>query len=105
MSKAVELSSSAVLRVRPRELEDAFIEAAQDERAEVDGIDAIGDVLEGDVLAGEDVGDVEEAVIPADGAIATDSAELEVGGIMEDRQCPWEDPSRGSVEVGGDIHG
>lgn len=83
MGKAVGMSSSAVLRVRAREFEDAFIETAQDERAEVDGIDAIGDILEGDVLAGEDVRDVEETIVPANGAIPADAAELEVSRVLE----------------------
>lgn len=69
----------------------------------MDGIDAIGDVLEGDVLAGEDVGDIEEAVVPADGAIAADAAEFEVGRIVEAHKALWEDFGRRAIVVGGHI--
>ena len=104
MGKAVGMSSSAVLGVRAREFEDAFIEAAQNERAEVNGVDAIGNILEGDIFASEDVGDVEEAVVPADGAIAAHAAELEVGWVVEVGQALGEGPWRAPIVMGGDIH-
>jgi len=77
------MSSSAVLRVRAREFEDAFIETAQDERAEVDGKDAVSDVFECDILTGEDMRDVEETIVPANSAVSADAAELEVSRVLK----------------------
>ena len=83
LGKAVGMSSSAVLRVRAREFEDAFIETAQDERAEVDGKDAVSDVFECDILTGEDMRDVEETIVPANSAVSADAAELEVSRVLK----------------------
>ena len=70
----------------------------------MNGIDSVSDVFERDVLTCEDMRDVEEAVVPADGAIATDAAEFKVSRVLEDRQVVWEDRGGGAIEVGRDVH-
>lgn len=93
-----------VLGVRAGELEDAFVEATQDERAEVNGIDAIGDILQGHVFAREDVGDVEEPVVPADRAISADPTQFEVGRVVELGQALREGLGGSAIVVSRDIH-
>ena len=50
--------------------------------AEVDGPDAWGDLLESDVLAAEQVADVDPASVPADTAVGADFADLEVSRVV-----------------------
>jgi len=69
----------------------------------VDGVDAIGDILQGHILAGEDMGDVEQAIVPTNGAVATDPAKLEVSWVLEVGKPRGEDPGGGVIVVGRDI--
>ena len=56
---------------------------AEAQGPEVDGPDAVVDLLEADVRAHADRGDVDPAVIPANAAVRADVAHLEAIGIFE----------------------
>ena len=59
------------------------MKASEPQRAEVYIPEAVVNGLEADVLAVEDVADVDPVAVPADAAVAVDAADLEVGRILD----------------------
>jgi len=66
--------------------ENPFVHPAELERSEVYLPDAVVDLFESDILAGERVGDADPVMFPADAAVATDEPDFEVTGILERRK-------------------
>jgi len=69
-----------------------FMEATEFDGSEVDFPEAVIDLLEADVLLGEEMADVDTAGVPADAAVVADAADLEVSGVVEGRQLLGEGP-------------
>lgn len=80
--------------------EVAFVEPAEVKRAEVDGPDAVADLLEADSLATEQVRHEDLAALPADRGILGDETDLEVRRIRERPRRRRKGPGRGSVPTG-----
>ena len=62
-----------------------FVKAPQAERAEVHVPQPIVDLVKADVLAAEDVTDVDPGVVPANAAVVADASHFVVGGILDRR--------------------
>jgi hypothetical protein len=67
-----------------------FMEATEFDGSEIDFPEVVIDLLEADVLFGEEMADVNPAGVPTDAAVAADAADLEVGGVLEGRQLAGE---------------
>src|SRR2546428_7752226 len=64
----------------------AFVDAGEEDLAEVDGPDAVADLLEADGVLLEGVGEEEEPFAEADRARVRDALDDEVGGIGDRRE-------------------
>lgn len=65
-----------------------FVHAPQEDAAEVNRPDAVGDLLEPDRVLLERIGDEEQAFLQADGAGVGDARDDEMAGILDRRQGP-----------------
>jgi hypothetical protein len=63
-----------------------FVESAEQDGAEVEGPDAVVDLLESDDLLDDAGADVDPALLPADAAISADAADLEMAGVFQRRE-------------------
>jgi hypothetical protein len=77
-----------------------FVHAPQEDAAEVNGPDAVGDLLEPDRVLLERIGDEEQAVLQADRAGVGDAFDEEMAGVVDRRQGAGIRAGRGSVEGG-----
>ncbi len=69
-----------------------FMKATEFDGSEIDFPEAVIDLFEADVLLSEKMADVDPAGVPTDAAVATDTADLEVGGVLEGRQLSGKRP-------------
>lgn len=69
-----------------------FMEATEFDGSEIDFPEAVVDLLEADVLLGEEMADVDPAGVPADAAVVADAADLEVGRVLEGWELLGEGP-------------
>ncbi len=69
-----------------------FMEATEFDGSEIDFPEAVIDLFEADVLLCQQMADVDPVRVPADAAVATDAADLEVSGVLEGRQLLGERP-------------
>lgn len=67
-----------------------LVEPAESHGSEVYVPDSVSDFFEADVLAFEDVADVDLSVVEADAAVGADVAQFEVIGIVDVGQFGWE---------------
>ncbi len=74
-----------------------FVDATQQDVAEVNGPDAVGDLLEADGMLLERVGEEEQALLQADGAGVGDALDEEMARVLDGRQGARVDPGRGAV--------
>jgi hypothetical protein len=74
-------SSGAFSNIHNAEV--VFVEPTEMDGSEVNGPDAVSDLLESDDLSLEEGGDEDLTALPAHGVVAGDPAELEVGGVLE----------------------
>jgi hypothetical protein len=63
-----------------------LVESAEQDLAEVEGPDAVVDLLEADVLLDDAGADVDPALLPADAAVSADTPDLEVAGVLQRRE-------------------
>jgi hypothetical protein len=70
-----------VVGIIPVELQGFLVESSEKERPEDDRPHAIFNLLEADILLGQDVAEVDPTAVPADPAIAADEPALEVGRV------------------------
>jgi hypothetical protein len=74
-------SSSAFSNVHNAEV--VLVEPTEMDGSEVNGPDAVGDLLESDELSLEKGGDEDLTALPAHGVVAGDPTELEMGKVLE----------------------
>ena len=60
----------------------SYVKPTEGDGAEVDGPDIVGDLLEANVFAGEQMRDVDPGGVPSDAAVGGDLTGLEVGGVV-----------------------
>ena len=60
----------------------SYVKPTERDRAEVDGPDIVGDLLEADVFAAEQMRDVDPGGVPSDSAVGGDLTGLEVSGVV-----------------------
>ena len=65
------------------DLHVAFVQAAELQRSEIDVPEAVIDVLQPDIFAGTDAGDVDPVAAPADTAVGADLADFEAVRVFE----------------------
>ena len=82
------------------ECQVVLVESAEQDGAEVEGPDAIVDLLESYVLLDDAGADVDPALLPADAAVSADAADLEVAGVLQRRE-PLGIGARGRLVEGG----
>jgi hypothetical protein len=73
------------------------VEPAERDGTEVYGPDARGDLLEPDVLAAEQVADVDPGRVPPDPTVRGDLSDLEMGRVLGRAQLGRHGPGRGLV--------
>src|SRR2546430_7554742 len=78
----------------------AFVDAGEEDLAEVDGPDAVADLLEADGVLLEGVGEEEEPFAEADRARVRDALDDEVGGIGDRREGPVVGTGRRAIQRG-----
>ena len=83
------------------------VQPAERDGSEVDGPDVVSDLLETDVLSGEQMGDEDALAGPADAGVGGDLTDLEVGWVLGRLELGRErtgrrpiDGGRGSLSVG-----
>jgi hypothetical protein len=76
-----------VVGIIPVELQGFLVESSEKERPEEDRPHAIFNLLEANILLGQDMAEVDRPGVPADAAIAADQPALEVGWVLQDRDA------------------
>ena len=79
----------------------ARIEVRDPERSDVHGPDAIHDLIEPDVVAGEGTAEEQHALMPRHTAVRSDSSDFEVAQIVEAWEARRQPARRGPVVHGG----
>ena len=74
------------------------VKPAERDGAEGDGPDVVGDLFEPDVLAGEEMADVDPGGMPPDASVGGDLTELEVSRILGGEELRREGPRRGLID-------
>lgn len=77
-----------------------FVDASKEHVAEVNGPDAVADLLEAGGVLLEGVGDEQQPLLQADGAGVGDTLDDEVPGILNGGQGPGVSAGGGTVERG-----
>lgn len=67
-----------------------LVEATEPDGAEIDVKETSFEKLEANVLFGEELTDANAMLEPADAAVVTDEADIEVGRVGEGREAFWE---------------
>jgi len=76
----------------------ANVKPAERDESEVDGPDIVGDLLESDVLATEQIRDEDAQAGPADASVGGDLPDLEVSRVLGVLQLCWERTGRRSID-------
>ena len=76
----------------------AFVDASEQDLAEVNGPDAIVDFLEADGMLLQRIGEEEQPFLQTDGARVRHALDQEVAGILDGRQRARVGPSGGTVQ-------
>jgi len=79
------------------DLHVAFVQAAELQRSEIDVPEAVIDVLQPDIFAGTDAGDIDPVTASADPAIGADLAEFEAVGVFERWQAVGQGAWRAAI--------
>ena len=74
------------------------VEPAERDGPEGDGPDVGGDLFETDVLAAEEMADVDPGGVPPDASIGGDLSDLEVSWILQGEELRREGPGRGLID-------
>ena len=82
------------------DLELSFVKVTEAERAEVNPPDVVVDRFEAEVLASQDVGDIDPLRVPPDASVPAHESYLEVSGVLDFGETIGEGSSRRLVERG-----